>query len=978
MLNDPSAWAMIEAYLDRALELDPDARAVWLQELARTEKDVAEALQSFFGEREALNARGFLQGSPLPSTRLHDLMPELEEMLRHRVGVESGDWRPDAVQSAPSICAGGIGEGDVLGPYRLLREIGHGGMSSVWLAERCDGQLKRMVALKLPFEGPRRAQMAERFRRERDILATLTHANIARLYDAGISAAGQAYLAMEYVHGTSITHYCDDARLSIRERLRVFLQVLSAVEFAHTQLVLHRDLKPSNILVTVDGRVVLLDFGIAKLLLPEAAHGVGGSGGEQAPPTEMVARILTPDYASPEHIAGSTLGTTSDVYSLGVVLYELIAGSRPFAVQPLSRRALEDAILTQDPPRPGQFRITDEVAMARQSTPGRLAQVFKGDLDSIVLKALRKLPSERYRSIDAFARDITNYLDNLPVSARPESPWHRARRFVSRHKWQVATACVALLALFIGGATAMWQARVAAQQRDRAMALASSNASINEFMSRLISEAASAGKPVTISDMLARSEKMALTDVGDTSDNQAATLGTLASLYSTSGDIGKSARLLERALELVRNSRDRELRSRLTCLHAATIADMGRSDDAVRAITRELGNAQLDDENATTCLNYLSLIAERTGDADGALRYATQALARFKSGRSGARSAATAATAEATLLGRVASGYFVSGNNAKADHYFELALRKRAEAGRDKSPETIILLNNWALVSTAAGVPRNALELYDRILAIARANDPDAPPAAAIIHNRARALEAIGRFKEAGSAYELGRQLSIQSKNVNFESFCLLGLASIADQSGDRVTAEKHLAQVADLMRAQPADTPVMIRRTVIQGGFDIVDGRLDVARGKFEWLLSRRKKNATANAAALGKAEAELQADNAAAAVTSARTALGVAISLQGGVPRSNYTGLSWLMLGRALQARGETEPAHKALESAVLHLSDTVDADHPALVRARELASSPGRRGAKVQLPWAAIVLERQSKPGSASWLRSRAPCN
>src|SRR5262245_39020005 len=232
-------WQRIAPYLDQALDLQGDERERWLSELAAHHPDIADAVRKLVQEHGELQQRGFL-AAPV-------LSPVRQALLRQTAGT-----------------------GEQVGAYRLIREIGRGGMSSVWLAQRCDGQLQRDVALKLPFQGPRKAEFVERFKRERDILATLTHPNIARLYDAGVTAAGQPYLVIEHVDGKSLTAYCDDARLSLRERLRLFLQVLAAVEFAHSQLVLHRDLKPSNILVTPQARVVLLDFGIAKLLSSDA------------------------------------------------------------------------------------------------------------------------------------------------------------------------------------------------------------------------------------------------------------------------------------------------------------------------------------------------------------------------------------------------------------------------------------------------------------------------------------------------------------------------------------------------------------------------------------------------------------------------------------------------------------------------------------------------------------------------------------
>jgi serine/threonine protein kinase/tetratricopeptide (TPR) repeat protein len=940
VLNDPSAWARIAPYLDQALDLEPRERAAWLDEMEKTQAEVAHTLRRLLSEREALKAKAFLHGSLLPLSRVRMFLPALKEMLRHRGEMEA-EGAQEPLSFAPTIATerrpADVCEGAVLGSYRLLREIGHGGMSSVWLAERCDGQLKRQVALKLPFEGPRRAQMAERFERERDILATLTHPNIARLYDAGVSASGQSYLAMEYVNGTAFTRYCNAARLSIRERLKIFLQVLAAVEFAHTHLVLHRDLKPSNILVTPHGRVVLLDFGIAKLLSREAAP--------ESPPTEMVGRMLTLDYASPEHIDGHALGTTSDVYSLGVVLYELLAGERPHGSRHESQRALQEAILTRDPPRPSQLTFTNETAAARHTTPRKLAQVLQGDLDTVILKALKRAPAGRYQSIDAFGRDITNYLGNRPVSARPDSAWYRSCRFVMRYRWQVATATVALLAIVVGGAVAVWQARVAALQRDRAVALSSRNASINGFMSMLVTEAASSEKPVTVSEMIARSEKLALASDGGNREDRAAILETIALLhYRTSDDVGKSAQLLQRALALVGSSRDSGLRSRLTCLHAMMIADMGEIDAAIRNINRELDSLKSDHENSSRCFSNLAHIAHRAGgDAQDMLRYATLALDHFR------QAGTNAAFEEGELLGAVAYGHNLRGDNVQANRYYELALQKYTEAGSERSPGATVLVNNWALASAGAGVPKRALELYDHALGIVTERDPGVRPPAPLIFNRGRTLEAIGRYAQAKEAYQLGLQLSEQSKSLTFQVTCLFNLASIAEQSGDRSAAARHLQEGVDLLGASlSAYGGLKARRAVIQGRLYLADRKLDEARAQFDLALGRNRKNESSIDAALGKAEVELLAGNATAAMVNARIALDMAASLQGGVPHSNYAGLSWLMLGRALQARGEVEPARQAFQSAVTHLANTVDADHPALVRARRLSEDRARREA------------------------------
>ncbi len=360
---------------------------------------------------------------------------------------------------------------DSLGPYRIVDEIGRGGMGTVLLGERADGRFDRKVAIKVISGGFDTDEIRERFESEVRILAGLEHPNIARLYDAGVDG-GQPYLVMEYVEGERIDRYADGARLGVPERLHLVQQVCRAVQFAHQNLVIHRDLKPSNILVSDEGRVKLLDFGIAKLTEEDPAPG--------APPTRLA---LTPEYASPEQLRGKPLSTVSDVYSLGIVLYELLTGRRPYDVRPGDLAAAVEgtsrepsspstvvtrSLETLQPDGSSETVSAAAICEVRSTTPDRLRRALKGDLDQIVLKALRSDPSSRYPSAQALADDVGRFLAGLPVQARPDSLRYRAGRFVRRHRLGVAAASAAVLALVATSAVATWQADVARQERDSA------------------------------------------------------------------------------------------------------------------------------------------------------------------------------------------------------------------------------------------------------------------------------------------------------------------------------------------------------------------------------------------------------------------------------------------------------------------------------------------------------------------------------
>ena len=356
-----------------------------------------------------------------------------------------------------------------IGAYRVVRELGRGGMGVVYLAERDDGQFTRRVALKLLRASPDAEELHRRFVAERQILASLVHPHIAQLLDGGVTDGRLPYLVMEYVDGTPITEYCDRQRLTIEERLRLFLDICSAVHHAHQNLVIHRDLKPGNIMVTEAGRVQLLDFGIAKLLNP-------GMSAVSVPVTRTELRVMTPEYASPEQVRGDPLSTASDVYALGVVLYELLAGRRPYRLTSNAPAELARVVCETDPEAPSLAVARAEpdapalaaVSERRHTTPDRLRSRLRGDLDAIVAMALRKEPGRRYASAALLAQDIGRHLDGQVVQAHRDTRAYRARKFLRRHRAQVAAGMLVAMSLVVGAGAALWQARVASEQRDLA------------------------------------------------------------------------------------------------------------------------------------------------------------------------------------------------------------------------------------------------------------------------------------------------------------------------------------------------------------------------------------------------------------------------------------------------------------------------------------------------------------------------------
>ncbi len=682
---------------------------------------LAQALEVPPEERPALFSR---QGAE------PELIAEVEELLALE---QQGDGFIDEPlfsfrQPAPALAAGSR-----LGPWRLLRPLGQGGMGTVYLAERADGAFELTVAVKLLKIGFDSAELISRFEAERHILARLIHPNIARLLDGGTSADGRPYLVMEHVEGEPIDQHCDRRRLSTRARLELFRDVCSAVQLAHQNLVVHRDLKPANILVTAEGTVKLLDFGIAKLLAPQPAEAETATS-----PTlgQLGGAPLTPRYASPEQVRGEPITTASDVYSLGVVLYELLTGHRPYRFETLSPAEVERVVCGERPPRPSTaVRRTEEVATAdggrllltpeavaglREGDAARLSRRLAGDLDTILLTALSKEPDRRFASAEQLSEDLRLYLAGLPIRSRPDAFGYRTRKFLARHALgvTVAGAGLTLLLAFAGAMT--WQraeiaarSREVAQERDRAEAT-------KEFLLELIGQTdprLAKGQEITIRQALDQRAGSLAKETDLAPATRADLLDALGVAYRSHGRDKAAAPLLRQALAL----REQELGTDhvlvAESLHnlANVERSLGRLGEAERLIRRALaiqrrafpqGHKSL----ARGLNNLASLVRDKAEESTGQER---------------------PLLAEAEALAREG-----------------LAMKQRLFGERDG--EVALSLNTLATILVSQGKPAEAEPLYRRSIALRRALDgPVSPGLAKGLNNLAELLATQGRLNDA-------------------------------------------------------------------------------------------------------------------------------------------------------------------------------------------------------------------------------------
>ena len=906
----PEQWHALSPHLDQMLGMRDEERSTWLSSLRERNPMLVRQLESLLHEHRALVDDGFLEK------------------------------RSVAFPGAATLA------GQSVGVYRLVSQIGQGGMSSVWLAVRSDGRFERRVAVKFLNLALVGKHGEERFKREGKILGLLVHPHIAALLDAGVSRAGQPYLVLDHVEGDHIDCYCDERRLDIRARILLFLDVVEAVSKAHANLIVHRDLKPSNVLVRNDGQVKLLDFGIAKLLEAEE------QGGELTQLTAHGARALTPQYAAPEQLRGEAITTATDVYALGVLLYLLLTGQHPTGPGPRIPIDLIRAIVDLEPARPSDAvsrsnrEDTYAIAARRSSTPDKLRRLLRGDLDTILAKALKKEPAERYSSATALADDLRRYLENEPIRARPDTLGYQAVKFVRRNR--TATALAALLALATtAGVAATWmQVRSARTQRDMAVRQFARAERISDLNQLLLTDVAPMGKPVTVNQLLDLEHRIIEREHYANAANHVELLLSIGDQYSGEEENERALRVLNEAYQLSRGLKERSIRAKASCVLSGAMipaGELARAESLFQEGLHELTSEPQFAPDRAFCLLRGSEVAYRNGDSKTAVARAWAAEDELK------RSPAVSDLQELNVLTNLGGVFGDAGQFSESNAAFERASALMTSLGYDQTQKAVKLFNDWALTLSYAGQQLKAEKLYRRAIDISRTNQTEDTVSPVLLYNYAGVLRELGRFSEAADYAERASAKARQvGDRILIEQADLQRVRVYRDQH-DFARANRLLADLEPQMRhllppthyafaSLASDKSQLVhaegdRAAALQfANQAIAIDEASVRRGGpcaayLPVLLVRRS-------------ALELEDGQRDQAEQDATKALGLLQSSRVAGMFSSDVGYAYLARGRALQDLGRREEARAAFRSAAEQLQATLGLDHPDTRTARQLA--------------------------------------
>jgi serine/threonine-protein kinase len=893
-LSSPERWQAFSESLSHILDLPEPDRAPWLDALAARDPELAEALVNALAARARADFSNFLS-------------------------------EPLLVPADAPVVAGLVGRH--VGPYVIEAEIGRGGMGSVWRARRADDRYEGIVAIKFLHTSWRGLQVEQRFRSEGRILGRLDHPNIARLIDAGVLDASQPYLVLEYIEGEPIDAYCSRHNLTVEARVRLFLSVLAAVAHAHSHLIVHRDIKPSNILVTHDGTVKLLDFGIAKLLDDESASAATRSGA-----------ALTPQYAAPEQLLGNVVTTETDVYALGLVLYLLLTGSSPFATASGSQAEILQAVLTQDAPR-ASTAVTGPTTRARE---------LRGDLDNIVAKALKKEPADRYRSIGAFAEDLRRYLVHEPVQARPDTAAYVVAKFVRRHRGGVLAGLLVAFGLIATSSFAVFQMYEARAERDVAVAeakRANAEADLTQFLG---GDSLSKVPQEEVHERLDRARVFVTRRFRNDLPLAARLLIDVSSQYLDIGDEKTAAEVIVQAESIGRHFDDHEVLGLIACLRAQ---DLAIANDLAGA------RAQLDDGVAkmrllhsvptglrAECATAAGFVLQSDGkfvqaaiELRGAVDYLDQ------SGMHGSAQYTSLANdlADALLL----AGDFRGAWDVERD---EITIMD--ENGRANTPAYFAYASAACMSLRSGGQPRRSLEFADSIRDAAYHSGPAVK--LPYYFTACRALSAIAMAGQSSDNAETTLLHAAQQAEEAGMMTVVVGYRAAAVMAaidrGDLASADARwqpLVPTEERMLAAHERGVDVVGLLGVHARLDMSHGRLDEALGRMQQaaaLVASRNQpmNRDGCEVALLTAQLQLARHANAQALHQAQAAVDLARA-QAVDPRSSaWIGEALVWRARAEAALGQKISATTALE-ALPHLLRNLDTSHPIIALARKLAA-------------------------------------
>ena len=755
-LMDPERWHAVSPYLDRVLDMPAEERAAWLAGLQAEDQSLAADLRALLEEHRVLSAESFLESQP-PA-------------------------RPPRASLAAQV----------VGDYRLVSIIGEGGMGTVWLARRSDGRFEGEAAVKLLNVSLVGRAGEERFKREGSILARLAHPHIARLTDAGMSSTGQPYLVLEHVRGERIDAWSNARGLGIEARIRLLLDVLAAVSHAHANLVVHRDIKASNVLVGAGGEVKLLDFGIAKLL-----EGEGPPGGATAL-TREGGSALTPEHAAPEQVTGAPITTATDVYTLGVLSYLLLSGQHPAGPLPCPPAELLRRIVDRDPPR-----------MSEVVTDRRLRRTLRGDLDTIVAKALKKRPQERYVSVAAFAADLGRYLERKPIGARPDTLAYSTRKFLRRNPGAVATAAV--LVVLFAGLVAFHTTRLA-KERDRARLQADKAARVSELLTGLLTGVdpfrAPEAKEPTVRNLLDAGAERVQKELAGEPQLQAEMMTIMGRDYARLGLPDQAKPLLEKAVAIGRRGPESEALAQSLNDLGAVLRDKGDLasaapllEQALAMRVRLLGH---DNKDVADTMQELSYLYDLRGDGNfEPMVRETLAIRRKVLGDDH----------RDTISSFNDLGLFLlhERDPAAAEPLLRRCLAANRKLLGDSHPDVATATANLGLALYALGRHVEAESLIRQALLVSRKALGDRHPDVGIkLYNLAKPLRAQGKYDQAAAALEEALEITRplgenHSRTLRFT----VSLALTRVEQGRAREAEPMLRRALEVQRRtlRPGDT---------------------------------------------------------------------------------------------------------------------------------------------------------------------------